>query len=156
MESKIGFLHVQGDKIVNDQGTPFLLRGFCLGGWMNMENFIAGYPGHESGLRSAIRRVLGKEKAGFFFDRFLHYFIQEEDLEFIKELDAVDSSIMNSSSRVIAGFLIQPFVHGILNTTQANAALEEVLSNTRKLYTELAESCQYHAEILKRALERIE
>ena len=80
------FLHVQGDKIIDGLGNPVLLRGFCLGGWMNMENFIAGYPGHESGLRSAVRRVLGREKADFFFARFLHHFVQEEDLEFIKKL----------------------------------------------------------------------
>ncbi len=80
------FLRVQNSKIVNDRGEIVLLRGFCLGDWMNMENFIIGYPGHESGLRSGIERVLGKEKAQFFFERFLHYFIQQEDLSFIKSL----------------------------------------------------------------------
>jgi len=51
-----------------------------------MENFITGYPGHEAGLRSAVERVLGKEKAHFFFERFLHYFIQEDDLRYLKDL----------------------------------------------------------------------
>jgi len=79
-------LHVRGTEIVNSRGEAILLRGFCLGGWMNMENFITGYPGHEAGLRSAVEGVLGREKADFFFERFLHYFIREEDLKYIKDL----------------------------------------------------------------------
>jgi endoglucanase len=87
METKdTAFLRVQNSKIVNRRDETVLLRGFCLGGWMNMENFIIGYPGHESGLKSGIARVLGTEKAQFFFERFLHYFIQQEDLSFIKSL----------------------------------------------------------------------
>ena len=87
MESQeTNFLHVQGEKIVNGRGETVLLRGFCLGGWMNMENFITGYPGHESGLRAAVAQVLGAEKARFFFERFLQYFIQKDDLRFIKDL----------------------------------------------------------------------
>jgi hypothetical protein len=33
-----GILKVQGDQIVGNDGTPVLLRGAALGGWMNMEN----------------------------------------------------------------------------------------------------------------------
>lgn len=35
-------LRVSGDKIVDGQGNPILLRGAGLGGWMNQENFITG------------------------------------------------------------------------------------------------------------------
>jgi len=80
------FLNVKGAEIVNNREGTVLLRGFCLGGWMNMENFIIGFPGHESGLRSGIERVLGREKAHFFFERFLDYFVQEDDLKFIKDI----------------------------------------------------------------------
>ena len=38
-------LKVSGTKIVDAQGNPVMLRGAGLGGWMNMENFITGYPG---------------------------------------------------------------------------------------------------------------
>jgi endoglucanase len=80
------FLHVEGTEILNGQGDVVILRGFNLGGWMNMENFMTGYPGHESGMRNAITDVLGEKKARFFFDRFLHYFIMKEDLQYIKDL----------------------------------------------------------------------
>ena len=79
-------LHIEDSKIVNGRGETVHLRGFCLGGWMNMENFITGYPAHESGMRAAVTAALGEEKARFFFDRFLHYFIREDDLRFIKSL----------------------------------------------------------------------
>jgi endoglucanase len=84
MKTDADFLQVRGSKIVNRRGEIVRLGGFCLGGWMNMENFITGYPGHESGMRAAVTRVLGEEKAQFFFECFLHYFFTEDDLCFIK------------------------------------------------------------------------
>ena len=52
---------------------------------MNMENFISGYPGSGSGIRSAFATVLGKPRAEFFFDSLLDYFFYEEDVAFLKE-----------------------------------------------------------------------
>jgi endoglucanase len=86
MQPNPNSLRVKGSEIVNRRGEVVRLRGFCLGGWMNMENFIIGYPGHESGMRAAVASVLGEAKARFFFERFLHYFITEDDLRFIKSL----------------------------------------------------------------------
>lgn len=51
-----------------------------------MENFITGYPGHESQHRAAMRRVLGPEKYEFFFDRWLEYFFTEADAKFFAGL----------------------------------------------------------------------
>ena len=50
-----------------------MLRGFGLGGWMNMENFITGYPATERPSGPALRAGAGAEKYGRFFDRFLTY-----------------------------------------------------------------------------------
>nr|XP_019042739.1 endoglucanase C [Kwoniella bestiolae CBS 10118]OCF21669.1 endoglucanase C [Kwoniella bestiolae CBS 10118] len=82
---KHGYLSVQGDDIVLN-GDPILLKGAGLGGWMNMENFITGYPGHEYQLRAALKNVLGVEKYDFFFDKFLEYFFTEEDAKFFASL----------------------------------------------------------------------
>ena len=38
-------LQVKQNQIVDEQGKEIRLRGTCIGGWMNMENFINGYPG---------------------------------------------------------------------------------------------------------------
>jgi hypothetical protein len=56
---------VKDSEIVNGRSEIVHLRGFCLGGWMNMENFIIGYPGHESGMRAAVAYVLGDGKARY-------------------------------------------------------------------------------------------
>jgi endoglucanase len=77
-------LQVKNHIIVDEQGKAFQLRGTCIGGWMNMENFINGYPGDEHGLRAAMAEILGQGKAQFFFDRWLDYFLAEEDIAFIK------------------------------------------------------------------------
>jgi len=37
------FLQVKNGKIVDQSGTEVYLRGTCVGGWMNMEDFINGY-----------------------------------------------------------------------------------------------------------------
>ena len=79
-------LRVRGDRIVDEGGAKVSLRGVCLGGWLNMESFITGYPGSESQLRAAVAAELGPELAAHFFERFLHYFVQEDDLRYLAEL----------------------------------------------------------------------
>lgn len=51
-----------------------------------MENFITGYPGHESQHRASMLKVLGKENYDFFFDRWLHHFFTNADARFFKSL----------------------------------------------------------------------
>ncbi len=86
MSSSTAFLTTRGTQIVKGDGQPVVLRGVSLGGWMNMENFITGFPANEEAHRRVIRDVLGEEKYEFFFDRFLEYFFTEDDARFIKSL----------------------------------------------------------------------
>jgi len=79
-------LKTKGSQIVNESDQIVILRGFGLGGWMNMENFITGFPSTESAQRQAILEVLGEDKYDLFFDRFLEYFFLEEDAQFIQSL----------------------------------------------------------------------
>ncbi len=81
-------LSVRDNQIVDSQGHPVSLRGVCLGGWMNLENFINGYPGSEYGLRAVMAETLGPNKSQFFFDRLLDHFITEADIAFIKRQGA--------------------------------------------------------------------
>ncbi len=37
-------LQTKGNQIVTPDGQPIQLRSTGVGGWMNMENFIDGYP----------------------------------------------------------------------------------------------------------------
>jgi aryl-phospho-beta-D-glucosidase BglC (GH1 family) len=79
-------LRVQGDAVVDAEGTPVPLRGVGLGGWMNMENFITGYPANESAMRDAVGRVLGADRAERFFDRLLDHFFTDADAALLAEL----------------------------------------------------------------------
>ncbi|WVR08845.1 hypothetical protein IAU60_005903 [Kwoniella sp. DSM 27419] len=79
------FLKVQGDRITL-RGEEVVLKGTAIGGWMNMENFITGYTGHEHQARAALLDVLGQEKYDYFFDKFLEYFFGEQDAKFFASL----------------------------------------------------------------------
>jgi Endoglucanase len=81
-------LQTRGNEIVDVTGKKIQLRGTCIGGWMNLENFIDGFPGTEHGIREAVSKVLGKKKSDFLFNRMLDYFFNEGDIKFIKECGA--------------------------------------------------------------------
>ncbi|GII76351.1 hypothetical protein Sru01_13330 [Sphaerisporangium rufum] len=76
-------LRVSGSRLVAADGTHVRLRGVGLGGWMNMENFITGYPANESAMRDAVRRVLGDDRQEMFFDRLLTSFFGPADAELL-------------------------------------------------------------------------
>ncbi|KAF8063530.1 glycoside hydrolase [Lyophyllum atratum] len=82
----MSLLKVSGTRLTNEQGEEVILRGAGLGGWMNMENFISGYPGCEHQIRETLAEVIGHEKSEFFFDKFLEYFFSDADAQFFKSL----------------------------------------------------------------------
>ena len=41
------WIAVDGARLADEHGRTVRLQGVSLGGWMNMENFITGYPGAE-------------------------------------------------------------------------------------------------------------
>ena len=79
-------LRVNGSRLVGPSGDPVRLRGVGLGGWMNMENFITGYPGHRVTQRRPCATALGEEGYEAFFDRFLDVFFGDADAAFIASL----------------------------------------------------------------------
>ena len=81
-----GIIQVSGSSLVQPDGSTVVLRGVGLGGWMNMENFITGYPGTESQQRKALRAALGEEGYRRFFDRFLDDFFTDADARFLADL----------------------------------------------------------------------
>lgn len=82
------FLSVKGNQIVDTKGNKVRLRGTCPGGWMNMEDFINGFPGSEHRLRAEMKEVIGEAKTEFFFDRLLDHFFNESDVVYIKSQGA--------------------------------------------------------------------
>jgi endoglucanase len=86
MPNHQAFLKVSQNQIHNSIGEVVSLHGIGLGGWMNMENFITGFPANENAFRQVVHRSLGKKKADFLFDRYLEYFFTDEDAKFIRSL----------------------------------------------------------------------
>ncbi len=82
------FLSTQGKNVVDQNGQAVRLRGTCVGGWMNMEDFINGYSGAEHTLRQEMAAVLGPARAGFFFERLLDHFFNESDIAYLRSLGA--------------------------------------------------------------------
>jgi aryl-phospho-beta-D-glucosidase BglC (GH1 family) len=80
------FLKVNQNHIQNQAGEQVILHGVNTGGWMNMENFITGFPANENAFRQVVHRALGGEKADFLFERYLEYFFTDEDASFIHSL----------------------------------------------------------------------
>lgn len=79
------FLRASGTGFLDPDGEPVLLRGVCLGGWLNRENVITGYAANETLMRREVGRVLGPDHAERFFDRLLTAFFGEDDAAFLAE-----------------------------------------------------------------------
>ena len=86
MADKTRLLQTRGTSIVDGGGQVVRLRGVGLGGWMNMENFITGYPATETMMREAVRQVLGPDRAALFFDRLLSSFFDADDAALLADL----------------------------------------------------------------------
>jgi aryl-phospho-beta-D-glucosidase BglC (GH1 family) len=80
------WLRVSGADIVDEDGRPIRLTGVGLGGWMNMENFITGYPGNEENIRRVLRDRMGDEAYDAFFDEFYTAFFDDPDAAFLASL----------------------------------------------------------------------
>jgi endoglucanase len=84
-EGAPSFLTAAGSDLVDARGRVIHLRGVALGGWMNMENFITGFPANESAMRNAVRDVLGDAKYELFFEGLLNAFFDDDDARFLAD-----------------------------------------------------------------------
>jgi hypothetical protein len=77
---------VEKSKLSREDGREIRLRGVGIGGFLNMEHFINGYPGYETLFRNTVSSTIGHEKASFYFDRIANYFLSKEDLKFLNSI----------------------------------------------------------------------
>jgi endoglucanase len=81
-----GFVHAQGDRLVDGSGRQLLLRGVGLGNWMLPEGYMWHFgPGAESPreIEALIERHLGADEAAQFWAEFRDGFITEADIALI-------------------------------------------------------------------------
>lgn len=79
-------LRAEGSHVVDGAGRRIVLKGFGLGGWLNMENFITGYASSEVLHRETMRSVLGEHIADALFVAFLDGFFTDADAQFLSSL----------------------------------------------------------------------
>ena len=80
------WIRVDGQRLVDETGATVVLTGFGLGGWLNMENFITGYPSTETLQRRALRSALGEEGYARFFETFENGFFTDADAAYLRSL----------------------------------------------------------------------
>jgi aryl-phospho-beta-D-glucosidase BglC (GH1 family) len=80
------FIRVSGGNLVDENDARVRLTGVGLGGWMNTENFITGYPGNEENIRRVMLDRMGAEAYDAFFDEFYTGFFDEPDAAFLASL----------------------------------------------------------------------
>ncbi len=77
---------------------------------------------------------------------------EEERSQLVGELEEIDRTLRESSSREIAGFLLQGAAEEILDRRGGEKG--NPLADSARLYAELSESAAYHLALTRRALER--
>jgi len=80
------FLTVKGDRLVDATGRTVALRGYNIGGFLNMENFLTGFQATESLQRAALLRVMGEKRYALFFDRFMATFFADDDAKYLRSI----------------------------------------------------------------------
>jgi hypothetical protein len=81
-----GFVRTDGTRFLDGHSRPIRFTGVCVGGWLNMENFVTGYAANETMMRDAVRSAIGPDRADRFFQRLLTAFYGESDARFLGEL----------------------------------------------------------------------
>jgi aryl-phospho-beta-D-glucosidase BglC (GH1 family) len=77
-------LSIKGSKIIDESNKEVFLRGYNIGNWMNLENFLMGYAGTEQQFRGLLEKYGGKEKKDYFFESFMEKSVSEKDLKFLR------------------------------------------------------------------------
>ncbi|WP_052207296.1 glycoside hydrolase family 5 protein [Sinomonas humi] len=86
MERPPKFVRTDGSRFIDGWGKPIRFTGVCVGGWLNMENFITGYAANETLMREKVAGVIGPDRAQRFFERLLNAFYGEADAAFLGSL----------------------------------------------------------------------
>src|SRR6187402_3933025 len=81
------YLHVDGKKIVDKNGTEVILRGMGLGGWMLQEGYMLetnafANPQHQ--IRARIVDVVGEANTQEFYNAWLANHVTKRDIDSLK------------------------------------------------------------------------
>lgn len=79
-----GFLKVDGQKIVDEQGNNVVLKGLGLGGWMLQEGYMlktADFAGPQYQIKAKIAELIGEEGKNEFYAAYLKNGVTKKDID---------------------------------------------------------------------------
>ncbi|KOS05995.1 hypothetical protein AM493_08060 [Flavobacterium akiainvivens] len=82
-----GFLHRDGQNIVDADGNNVLLRGLGLGGWMVQEGYMlqtSAFAGPQHDIRQKIEDLIGAENTETFYQAYRNNGITKADIDWLK------------------------------------------------------------------------
>ena len=82
-----GFLHSEGQKIVDGNGKNVLLRGLGLGGWMIQEGYMiqtGAFAGPQHVIKQKIQELVGSENTEEFYEAYRANGITKRDIDSLK------------------------------------------------------------------------
>jgi hypothetical protein len=86
--SRAQFVTVDGKRIVDPEGETILLKGTNLGNWLVPEGYM--FKMHEVNsphkIHTLLSEMIGPEETGKFWDSYLDRYIQEHDIQYLKNL----------------------------------------------------------------------
>src|SRR6202012_1577573 len=82
------FINVRGKEIIGPDNKPFLMRGTNLGNWLIPEGYMFKFKSVNSPrlINEAITELKGPDEAREFWEKYLHTYITEGDIHYLKTL----------------------------------------------------------------------
>ena len=83
-----GFIDVKGKEIIAPGGKPFLMRGTNLGNWLIPEGYMFKFKNAASPrlINQLITELIGPDEAIAFWDKYLHAYITQADIHYLKSI----------------------------------------------------------------------
>lgn len=82
------FINVKGKEVLDPSGKPFLMRGTNLGNWLIPEGYMFKFKNVNSPrlINEAITELIGPDEARAFWEKYLHTYITEGDIHYLKTI----------------------------------------------------------------------
>jgi endoglucanase len=82
------FISVQGKEVIDPSGKPFLMRGTNLGNWLIPEGYMFKFKSVNSPrmIHEAITELIGPDESRAFWEKYLHTYITEGDIRYLKTI----------------------------------------------------------------------
>ncbi|MGZ3751780.1 MAG: glycoside hydrolase family 5 protein [Mucilaginibacter sp.] len=82
------FISVNGKDVIDASGKPFIMRGTNLGNWLIPEGYMFKFKSINSPrlINQALTELIGPDETRVFWEKYLHSYITEGDIHYLKTL----------------------------------------------------------------------